>query len=199
LLQTAVSYTSTMIAEAEVAGRERPRIGNRAPYLGPTDLYRCRDGYVYVPTVTDGMWKSLMRTIGQERFIDDPDFATDELRFEHRAEGDPVVEEWMAARSVEEVVAAMSDARIPCGVYHTTAEVASDPHIRARGMLEYVDLEYPGLERVPVSGIPVKLSATPGSIERRAPRVGEHNEEIYRELLGYDTAKLYALTQAGLI
>ena len=145
LLQTAVSYTSPMIAEALVSGRERPRIANRMPYVGPTDLYRCRDGWVYIATVTDGMWKNLMDLIGRPELAEVPAHATDEGRFEARAEIRlPYVEAWMAGRAVSEVVAAMEGARIPCGVYRTTAEVHEDPHVEARAMLEWLDMEEPG-------------------------------------------------------
>ena len=199
LLQTAVSYTSPMIAEALVTGRERPRIANRMPYVGPTDLYRCRDGWVYIATVTDGMWKSLMDLIGRPELAAVPAHATDEGRFEARAEIDPHVEAWMAGREVAEVVAAMEGARIPCGVYRSTAEVHADPHVRARAMLEWVDMEEPGMERVPVSGVPVKLSASPGEVRHRAPRAGEHNDECYRDLLGYSPERIEALRTAGFI
>ena len=199
LLQTAVSYTSPMIAEALVTGRERPRIANRMPYVGPTDLYRCRDGWVYIATVTDGMWRSLMDLIGRPDLVAAPAHATDEGRFEARAEIDPHVEAWMAAREVEEVVAAMESARIPCGVHRTTAEVHEDPHVAARAMLEWVDMEAPGMERVPVSGVPVKLSATPGDVRHRAPHPGEHNGECYGRLLGYTPERMEELRAARLI
>ena len=199
LLQTAVSYTSPMIAEALVSGRERPRIANRMPYVGPTDLYRCRDGWVYIATVTDGMWKNLMDLIGRPELAEVPAHATDEGRFEARAEIDCHVEAWMAERAVSEVVAAMEGARIPCGVYRTTAEVHEDPHVEARAMLEWLDMEEPGMERVPVSGVPVKLSASPGEVRHRAPRPGEHNEECYRGLLGYSPERVGGLRAAGFI
>ena len=93
----------------------------------------------------------------------------------------------------------MEEARIPCGRYYSMEEVPRDPHVQARGMLEYVDMEYPGLERVPVCGLPIKLSETPGTIERRAPRVGEHNDEIYRGLLGYSQAMMGELKALGVI
>ena len=199
LLQTAVSYTSPMIAEALVAGRERPRIANRMPYVGPTDLYRCRDGWVYIATVTDGMWRNLTDLIARPELAAVPAHATDEGRFEARAEIDPHVEAWMAERNVAEVVEAMESARIPCGVYRTTAEVHDDPHVVDRAMLEWVDMESPGMERVPVSGVPVKLSASPGEVRHRAPRPGEHNEGCYRGLLGYAPERIDALRTAGFI
>ena len=170
-----------MIAEALVTGRERPRIANRMPYVGPTDLYRCRDGWVYIATVTDGMWKSLMDLIGRPELAEAPAHATDEGRFEARAEIDPHVEAWMAERDVAEVVAAMETARIPCGVYHTTAEVHEDPHVAARAMLEWVDMEEPGMERVPVSGVPVKRVREPGrGPPPRAPRRGAQRRVLPR-------------------
>ena len=199
LLQTATSFMAPMIAEAEVLGRERPRIGNRSPYMGPTDLYECKDGYVYISTTMEGMWRRLMKLIGKESLLDDPDCATDLLRFENRDRIDSQVAGWMSEHTVEEVVAAMDENRIPCGIYRSTAEVASDPHVQHRRMLEYIDLEYPGLENVPICGIPVRLSQTPGSVDTRAPRIGEHNDHYYREVLGYDDEKLATLTEAGAI
>ena len=199
LLQTAMSFIAPMVAEAEVLGKERPRIGNRSPYLGPTDLYKCRDGYVYVATTMEGMWRRMMKIVGHEKFLANPDFDTDIKRFERRDEVDPCVAEWIARHTVEEVVATMDENRIPCGVYHSTAEVASDPHVQARKMLEYVNLGEAGLENVPICGIPIRLSATPGEVRDAAPKVGQHNDEYYRDMLGYSDEKLASLKQAGSI
>ena len=199
LLQTAVSYTSPMIAEALVTGRERPRIANRMPYIGPTDLYRCRDGWVYIATVTDGMWRSLMDLIGRPELAAVSAYATDEGRFEARSEIDPQVASWIETRDAAEVGEAMETARIPCGVYRTTAEVHEDPHVVARDMLEWVDMESPGMDRVPVSGVPVKLSASPGELRRRAPHPGEHNDECYFGLLGYTPERIGELRAAGFV
>jgi crotonobetainyl-CoA:carnitine CoA-transferase CaiB-like acyl-CoA transferase len=185
------------LAEAEVLGKERPRLGNRSAYVGPTDLYRCSDGYVYVASIMEGMWRRLMKIVGHEELVGHEDFDTDIKRFDRRAEVDPFVEEWMARHSVEEVVATMDEHRIPCGVYHSTAEVASDPHVQARKMLEYMNLGEAGFERVPVCGIPIRLSETPGEVRDAAPRVGQHNDEYYRDLLGYSEEKLLSLSQSG--
>lgn len=135
LLQTAVSFTAPMIAEAVIAQRERPRLGNRGPYLGPTDLYRCRGGYVYVATVTESMWRSLLRLIGHPELADLPDLRTDLQRFENRELIDPLVQQWMERLTVAEAVSALETAHLPCGIYRTTAEVPDDPQVRACGML----------------------------------------------------------------
>ena len=199
LLQTAMSFIAPMVAEAEVLGKERPRIGNRSPYFGPTDLYKCRDGYVYIATTMEGMWRRMMKIVGHEELISHPDFDTDIKRFEHRDKVDPFVAEWMERHTVAEVNATMDENRIPCGEYHSTRDVASDPHVQARKMLEYMDLGVPGLEHVPVCGIPIHLSATPGEVRDVAPKVGQHNDEYYRDKLGYSEEKMMSLRQSGAI
>jgi len=199
LLRTAVSWSAPVIAEADVLGRVRPKIGNRAPYLGPTDLYECRDGHVFIATIMDTLWKRLARAIGREDLLENPNYSTDYQRYEHRDEIDPHIQVWCAERTVDEALRVMEAARIPCAPYLGLDEVSSDPHVQATNMLEYKDLEEPGLERVPVCGIPVKLSKTPGRVVTRAPRVGEHNLGIYRDLLGYSQEKMDALTAEGVI
>ncbi len=199
LLQTAMSFMAPMIAEAEVLGMERPRLGNRSPYVSPTDLYKCSDGYVYIATLMEGMCRKMMKIVGHEEILENPEYDTDIKRFEHRDFIDPLVAGWMEKHSVEEVVATMDENRIPCGVYHSSANVASDPHVQARKMLEYSDLGVPGLENVPICGIPIRLSATPGDVHSAAPKVGEHNDEYYRDLLGYSEEKLAALKDSGFV
>lgn len=199
LLQTAVSFTAPQIAEAETLGRLRPRVGNRAPYLGPSDLYKCKDGYVFIATIMDSLWRRLAKAIGQEQLIDDPDLHNDLQRFENRDKIDPLVAEWTAQRTTDEVIAAMEDARIPCAKYLELDEVSKDPHVQARNMIEYIDMEEPGLENLPICGIPIKLSKTPGSVETRAPRVGEHNNDIYGDLLGYGASFISELKDGDII
>lgn len=199
LLQTAVSFMAPMIAEAVVAGRERPRLGNRAAYIGPSDLYRCRDGYVYVACATEGTWRALMRLIGQAALLTDLDLQTHGARFEQRGRVDPLVADWMRARTVAEVLAALDAAHVPCGVYRSTAEVPADPQVRAGGMLLEVDLESPGLGAVPVGAPPFRLSGAPAARCARPPRAGEHNRDVYEGLLGYAPERLAELRAAAVI
>ncbi len=199
LFQTALTYVMPMIAEAEVLGRVRPVIGNRSAYLGPTDLYACRDGYVFIASVMNSLWRRLARLIGHEELIDDPHLQTDMARYEHRDRIDPLVAEWMAGHTVAEAMEKLEKARIPCGPLRGTDEVLNDPHIQSEKMVEYVDMEVPGLAKVPMTGISAKLSKTPGDIRLRPPRVGEHNREIYQGLLGYPTEVLSSLKGKGLI
>jgi crotonobetainyl-CoA:carnitine CoA-transferase CaiB-like acyl-CoA transferase len=199
LLGTAVSFMTPIIAEADVFQRLRPRIGNRGCYLGPSDLFKCLDGYVYISTIMNTLWARLLRIIGHEELLEDKELYNDFQRFELRHRVDPLIQEWTAKHTVEEVQAELEEARIPCGRLLNADEVSKDPHVKARRMIECTDLEEPGLEEMPVCGIPFKLSKTPGKVERRAPRVGENNKEIYQGLLGYSDDRLALLKDRGAI
>ena len=199
LLGTAVSFMAPIIAEAETLGRVRERIGNRGCYFGPSDLFRCKDGYVYIATIMNTLWERLLKIVGHEELLEDEELYNDLQRFELRHRVDPLIQQWTEARTVDEVIARMEEARIPCGKMLEVDEVSKDPHVKARRMIEYTDMETPGLENLPVSGTPFKLSKTPGKVQKRAPRVGEHNQEIYQGLLGYSDAYMAELEKDGVI
>jgi len=199
LLRTAISMTTPQIAEAEVWGRLRPMIGNRAAYLGPTDLFKCSDGYVFIATIMNTLWRRLAKVIGHEELIRDPDLHNDLERYNHREKIDPLIAAWTAERTVQTVLNEMEKAHIPCGPCLGLDEVAHDPHVVATGMVEYIDMEEPGLEKVPISNTPFKMSRTPPTIESRAPRPGEHNGEIYGGLLGYSPQQIADFREKGLI
>ena len=199
LLGTAVSFMAPFIAEVEVIGQKRPLIGNRGAYMGPSSLFRCKDGFVYISTIMNSLWARLLKVIGHEELLEDKELYNDFQRFEHREKIDPLIHEWTAERTVDEVIIKMEESRIPCGRYQEVDEVSKDPHIQARKMIEYTDLEHPGLEKVPVCATPFKLSKTPGTVEKRAPRVGEHNKEIYQDLLKYSDERMTELKKQDVI
>lgn len=199
LLGTAVSYTAPVVAEALLAGRVRPRQGNQPAYIGVSNLFACRDGDVYVVAVTPGAWGALTELIGCPELAGDPELATPEQRYERRHELDPLVAAWARTQTVEQAMAALEAVRIPCGEYRDPDRVAADPQVTANAMLRYVDLEHDGLDRMPASATPVGLSAWDAPEPVRPPRPGEHNREVYGELLGYGEDRLGELARAGLI
>jgi crotonobetainyl-CoA:carnitine CoA-transferase CaiB-like acyl-CoA transferase len=95
------------------------------------------------------------------------------------------------------VVKIFQDARVPCGIVNTVDQLLDDPQVKARDMILYAD--YPGLGKIPLPGIPVKLSSTPGDLHSLAPAIGEHNEEVYCGLLGMSTEKFRQLKAGEII
>ena len=103
----------------------------------------------------------------------------------------------MSQRTVDEVLSKLQGAGVPCEPVNTTYQLLDDLQIKAREMIVHAD--HPDLGRIPLPGIPIKLSLTPGRIGANAPKLGEHNEEIYGKLLGFDSEKLSQLKKRGII
>ena len=111
---------------------------------------------------------------------------------------DPIVKEWVAAQTAEEVIAAADKIPIPFGICYKQTEVAHDPQVQAREMLTWVP-DPGGNGDVLVTSPPLRISETPLKIERSFPAVGQHNEEIYCGLLGYSREDLDKLEEDGVI
>ena len=198
LLQTAVTYMAPMIAEWETGKKLREQLGNRLPWTGPDDTYKTKDGrWVMLVVITNPLWRRFCRFIGREDLATDPRFHNDLARWEYRDILDPVVSEWVASQTAEEVIAAAEKIPIPCSICYDQTEVAHDPQVKALEML--TEVPFPDGGKVLVTNIPLKMSGTPLKIERSFPAIGQDNEEIYNELLGYSHEDLVKLKEEGVI
>jgi len=199
LLQSAVTFAAPIIGEWETGGFRREQTGNRGPWVGPSDLYRTKDGkWVMLALITNSIWRRFCQFIGREDLATDPRFHNDLARWEHHDIIDPVVSEWVASQTAEEVIAAAEKIPIPCGICYQQTEVAHDPQVKARDMLTEVPSP-DGSSQVLVTGTPLRMSQTPLKIERSFPATGQHNQEIYCGLLGYSREDLAKLKEEGVI
>ncbi|MBA7656116.1 Succinyl-CoA--L-malate CoA-transferase beta subunit [subsurface metagenome] len=199
LLDTAVSFMESFIAEYEVANETHPQVGNSHTYVGPCDAYKAKDGYFFLHIAGNAIWSRFLKMMGRDELASAPRFQTDHdrARPENRQFFHDWLNEWAAEKTVDEVVSQCAEAGVPCGRVNTMAEVAADPHIRAREML--VEVEHPGVGKVPLVGIPIKFSRTPGRIKTIHPLLGQHNNEIYCGLLGYTDQELIQFKEEGVI
>jgi crotonobetainyl-CoA:carnitine CoA-transferase CaiB-like acyl-CoA transferase len=177
-------------------GEIRTQVGNRGfhSYAG---CHKAKGKWVMINPATNTIWKRFTRAIGQPAMAEDTRFATDMDRFRNAALIDPVVKEWVEQRTAAEILGVLDKARIPCSAVNTIDEALQDPQVAARDMIAYLD--YPDLGTLPIPGLPIKLSLTPGSINSAAPRLGEHNQDIYCGLLGFTPEKLARLKTDGII
>jgi len=181
----------------QVYGEIRKQVANRGfhSYIG---IFKAKDGWVLITGTTNPIWKRLTKAIGREDMASDPKFAkNDMVRFDNADLIDRVLKEWVAQRTVDEVINILQKARVPCARVNTVDKLFQDKQVEARQMIE--GITYPELGNLPVPGIPLKLSLTPGCISAPAPKVGEHNEEIYGGLLGFSLKKISKLKQEGVI
>jgi crotonobetainyl-CoA:carnitine CoA-transferase CaiB-like acyl-CoA transferase len=136
-------------------------------------------------------------TIGRPELIDDPRFDTGPLRTEHHAELEPILIEAMKQRSTAEWVREFDAIGLPCGPLNNVAEVAELPQVRAREML--VEVEHPRIGRFKLPNTPVKLSRTPGGVRGPSPDLGQHTDEVLRELLDLSSEEIDSLRQEGTV
>ncbi len=199
LLDTAASFMESAIAEYEVADEPRPQVGNAHAFVAPYDAYKAKDGYFFLGVVGNYVWERFLQVMDRVELAGELRFQTDydRARPENRQFFADWLNQWAEQRTVAEVVKRFNEAGVPCGPVNTIPEVAADPHIRVREML--VEVEHPGIGKVPLIGIPIKFSKTPGKIKSAAPLLGEHNEEVYTGLLGYASQELVRLKEGGVI
>jgi crotonobetainyl-CoA:carnitine CoA-transferase CaiB-like acyl-CoA transferase len=199
LLQTGVTFMANFIAEWELVQKRRPQVGNRSHFLGPADLYPTKDGrWVFVCLITNSIWRRFCKHIGREDLSSDPRFKDDWNRWEHRDILDPVVAQWVASKTMDEVIAEAEKIPIPAGKCYDQSEVASDPQVKAIGALTQVPFP-DGSTTVHVTSPPIKMSASPTEIYRSFPTLGQDNEDVFGKLLGYSKAEIAKLKEEGII
>jgi len=186
------------LATYDRLGVVREREGNRLRNSAPLDNWETADGkWVCIIAAGDGLFPRLARALGREDLLAEPRFATMALRAEHGEEINGIVAAWVKQRTAREVQDVLERHEVPFGVAYSVADIFADPHVAARGDIETVD--DPVIGPVRMQGVYPRFSRTPGAIQRGAPALGAHNEEVYRGLLGLSAAELEALRAARVI
>lgn len=170
--------------------------GNRHPLLSPFGLFPARDGWVAIACPYDDFWKILAPIIGRPELADATGFATNKERVENMQEVIKIVEGYTSTRSKAELAQSLGG-KVPFGPVFTAGDIFNDPHFRAREMI--VDVSQPGSDSpVQIAGVPIKMSATPGGVRRRAPCLGEHTDEILAGA-GYTAESIQDLRRQGVV
>jgi formyl-CoA transferase len=190
----AISIASALGAVMDGDKNVPDRTGNRHPALAmaPYNTYRCRDGYVAIFTSAERHWVSMCEMLGRQDLLTNPEFMTTPGRAKNMAVIDDMVGAWTLPKTKDEVLAALTEARVPCAPVKTAREVAYDPHLEARGF--WVDVDHPrrGKTRVPIS--PIRLhTGGKSEIKRPAPTLGQHTDAVLGELLGLGAGELSKL------
>ncbi|EHB58019.1 Formyl-CoA transferase [Mycolicibacterium rhodesiae JS60] len=197
LLPTALMLSNAFLIERELLGVDKPRAANRGTSVAPCDLYEVSDGWVLLQIAGQPMFKRWCRLIGREDLFDDPRFADDDSRWEHGDILNDLMQQWCAGKTKAEVLGALEVAKLPAAPLNSPQEVLDDPHVEAMGYLKRVP--FPGAAKsVPLIETPFRLSATPGSIRRRAPLLGEHTDEVLTEI-GYGPTEIADLRANNIV
>jgi formyl-CoA transferase len=196
LHEAVFNVMESLIPEYSAFGAVREAAGSALPGIAPSNAYPCQDGWVLVAGNGDSIFKRLMDTIGRPDLGAAPDLADNAGRVARVQELDAAIGAWSAQRTVQQVLDALGNARVPAGKVYTAKDIAEDPHYRARDML--LSQTTRDGYTVEVPGIVPKLSATPGTIRSSAPHLGDDTDAVLAEA-GLSHKQIALLRSKGVI
>jgi len=191
LLDAQVASISHVAMMYLVSGRQPPRLGNVSPITCPWQSFDCADGQIVVAVGNDAQFAAFCKVLGHPEWAGDERFTTNPLRAKHRLVLVPMLAEVLKTRTVREWYADFDAAGVPSGPINGFAEVFADPQIVHREML--LQQPHASAGTVPQVANPVKFSATPVAYRRAPPVLGEHTDEVLREVLSLRDAELDGL------
>ena len=198
LYESLFRYMIPNVPEYDQSGIVRGRMGNELLDAAPRNLYRASDGkWLSMSASTQGIWERVAVAIGREDLIKEPRFKDNTSRVENRVELNAIIQGWVGSQPLEEAMTGMREAGAVVGPVYDSAMIAEDPQYLARENI--VSVDDPDLGPLKMHAAIPKFSRTPGAIYRSGPALGEHNESVYGEWLGYDGQKVADLKEQGLI
>ena len=180
LLEAAIGLLDFQAARYTVEGVVPPRVGNHHPTLVPMGTFATADGHVNIAAIDGRIWLELTRVLDLPELLEDPRFATVDLRMDHRDDVNALVAAKLRTRTTAEWIADLEAAGVPAGPVNDVGEVFADAQVQHLEMVQPV--EHPEMGELRLIGNAATLAGLPRKLRTAAPAAGEHNEEILAEL-----------------
>jgi formyl-CoA transferase len=195
LYEAVFNCMESLLPEYSAFGEVRQAAGSALPGIAPTNAYLCADGgYVLIAGNGDSIFKRLMTVIGREDLGGDPELENNDGRVKRVVELDSAIGEWTKTLTADKVLAALDSVAVPAGRIYTVADIANDPHYKARENIQTIQMADGSFLDVP--GVFPKLSRTPGSIKTLAPKIGQDTDEILKSI-GLTDSQITSLKERG--
>ncbi|WP_067857318.1 CaiB/BaiF CoA transferase family protein [Nocardia shimofusensis] len=198
IYEAVLAMMESLLPEWAVTGYRRERTGSVLPNVVPSNIYPAGDGdLVLIAANQDTVFARLAALMGR------PELATDERYSSHTARGarmselDDLIADWTIEFDADDLLARLHEGGVPAGRIYTPRDMFADPHFAARDAIARI--AHPEFGELPMQNVVPKLSATPGAIRHAGPTLGQHNDEVYREILGLGEDRIAALSEAGVL
>lgn len=198
IYESVLAMMESLIPEYDLAHYIRERTGPILPNVAPSNVYPTLDGQmILIAANQDAMFARLAGAMGQSALASDPRFASHGARGANQHTLDDLIAQWTGTLTADQLTGILNEADVPTGRIFRAPDMLVDPHFKAREAI--VSVGHPVLGEIKMQNVVPKLSATPGGISHAGPELGEHNDEIYRGLLGMSELEINALKDKGVI
>jgi len=197
LFDAHIALLTNVASNYLVGGQTPPRLGNAHPNLVPYDSFRARDGWFILGVANEKQWGQLCGMLARPDLKADERFASNGKRVTNRAVLVDELNKAFAQKDVDDWLADLVKAGLPCGRINSVPEVFAHPQAQARDMILETDHASAGTVKLP--GFPYKFSGTPAEIQKPPPMLGQHTEEVLTSLLGYSSAGVEELKERGAV
>lgn len=197
LLDTQVAFLANQAMNYLATGEAPGRLGNAHPNIVPYQTFKTSDGDIILACGNDNLFNKFCEVAGCQPLAQDARFATNARRVENRDQLNPLLNDIFRKRSTREWVEALEAAGVPNGPINNIKQVFEEPQVIARGMK--IELQHPTAGKVPLVANPMRFSATPLKHEAPPPTLGQHTDEILREVLGMDAEAIARLRAGGIV
>ena len=197
LLDVQVAMLANMASNYHTTGKPPKRMGNAHANIVPYQTFACADGHIIVATGNDSQYVKFVEAGERPDLASDSRFATNPLRVQNRAVLVPLLEQMVALRTRDDWIARLEAVGVPCGPINDIGDVFANPQVRARGLA--MDMPHPTAGKVTLVRSPMKLSATPAGATAAPPLLGQHTDEVLRDVLGRSDDDIAALRARGVL
>lgn len=187
IYEAVLNMMESLVTEYDKVGYIRERTGAILPNVAPSNVYRTSDGMVLIAANQDTVFSRLAEAMGRPALASDPKYSTHGARGAHQAELDALVEAWTRTHTTRAVLDAMDAFGVPAGLIYRAPDMLADPHFQAREAI--VTVPHPDFGELRMQNVAPKLSETPGAVRRPSPSLGQHNDEVFLDLLGLPSAR----------
>jgi len=197
MLDCQVAILENAISRYFVTGKIPTPIGNRHPSIAPFATFKTQDGFINIAIGNDFIWNRFCNLVGHPELAEDSRFISNEARNNNWEELEPILEEIMARDNTAAWIEKLRSVGVPCGPINNIEQLVNDPQVLEREMI--VEVEHPVAGNLKMPGCPIKMSKTPGKIEKPAPLLGGDNEEILTRFAGLSKEELKTLQEEEVI